>query len=184
MARFHNPLDEVRVASPCPAAWDQMIGTEQVRFCAQCRLNVYNLSGMTRAQAEHLIAATEGRLCVRFYRRADGSVLTKDCPVGWERIRRRWSSIRRAVASAVIGFFAGLGVYEGAARVSLISRRPVMGRPMRAVMGDIAMRPDDGPIINTLTETEGEPLIVGRLEMGQRIVVSPGFELKHARPRR
>lgn len=107
MSRFSNPLSKVRVASPCPADWDSMIGDERVRFCGQCELNVYNLSALTKAQAENLIVRTEGRLCVRFYRRRDGSVLTRDCPVGLARLKQRMSRIRRAVASMLLGFFAG-----------------------------------------------------------------------------
>ncbi len=53
-----------------------MIGGDRVRFCGQCQLNVYNLSAMSRYEAESLIARTEGRLCVRFFRRKDGSILT------------------------------------------------------------------------------------------------------------
>lgn len=107
MSRFSNPLSKVRVASPCPADWDSMIGDERVRFCGQCELNVYNLSAMTKAQAENLIVRTEGRLCVRFYRRKDGSILTQDCPVGLRALRQRMSRIRRAVAVALLGFFTG-----------------------------------------------------------------------------
>src|SRR5688572_20156723 len=107
MSRFSNPLSKVRVASPCPADWDSMIGDERVRFCGQCELNVYNLSAMTKAQAENLIVRTEGRLCVRFFRRTDGSILTQDCPVGLRALRQRMSLIRRAVASVLLGFFAG-----------------------------------------------------------------------------
>jgi len=44
MARFRNPLDHVRIAAPCPADWDRMLGNDRVRFCGQCSLNVYNLS--------------------------------------------------------------------------------------------------------------------------------------------
>ena len=62
MARFRNTLDHVRIAAPCPADWDQMIGSERMRFCGQCSLNVYNLSSMTRSEAESLIARNEGRL--------------------------------------------------------------------------------------------------------------------------
>src|SRR5688572_11430868 len=79
MSRFSDPLSRVRVASPCPADWDKMIGDERVRFCGQCELNVYNLSAMTRTQAEDLIAGTERRLCIRYYRRKDGSILTRLC---------------------------------------------------------------------------------------------------------
>ena len=106
-SRFYSPLSKVRVASPCPADWDSMIGEERVRFCGQCELNVYNLSAMTKAQAENLIVRTEGRLCVRFYRRTDGSILTQDCPVGLRALRQRMSRIRRAVAGVLLGFFAG-----------------------------------------------------------------------------
>ena len=112
MDRFDSPLDHVRIAAPCKADWEQMVGTDRVRFCGQCNLNVYNLSSMTKLDAETLITRNEGRLCVRFYRRADGSILTENCPVGLRAIRRRVSRVARATASAFLGFFAGIGVYE------------------------------------------------------------------------
>src|SRR5882724_10690219 len=112
MARFNNPLAGVQVAAPCQADWNQMMGYERVRFCGACNLNVYNLSSMTRSEAESLIARNEGRLCVRFYRRRDGSIITKDCPVGLRAIRRRVSYVAKAIGSMVLGLFAGLGVHE------------------------------------------------------------------------
>lgn len=77
-------LQNVRVASPCPAAWSLMVEVDgdRVRFCDQCRMNVYNLSAMTELEAERLLRRHEGRLCVRYYRRRDGTILTQDCPVG------------------------------------------------------------------------------------------------------
>jgi hypothetical protein len=110
MARFKHPLDHVRVASPCRADWDQMIGSDRVRFCGQCSLNVYNLSGMTRDQAESVIAANEGRLCVRFYRRSDGSIITQDCPVGLRAVRARVSYWTKAVAAALLTFLTAAGL--------------------------------------------------------------------------
>jgi len=101
MARFTNPLARVRVASPCKADWDEMIGTDRVRFCGQCSLNVYNLSAMTRDEAESVIAANEGKLCVRFYRRKDGSILTQDCPV--ERSEQSFSSLSMMMARSESG---------------------------------------------------------------------------------
>ncbi len=109
MRRFTNNLNDVRVASPCPAEWDGMIGTDRVRFCGQCELSVYNLSSMSRREAESWIARTEGRLCVRFYRRKDGSIITQDCPVGLRALKRRAQRIKRAVASSLLGFLAGIG---------------------------------------------------------------------------
>ena len=128
MSRFSNPLSKVRVASPCPADWDSMIGDERVRFCGQCELHVYNLSAMTKAQAENLIVRTEGRLCVRFFRRTDGSILTQDCPVGLRALRQRMSRIRRAVASMLLGFFAGsAGSYAFNGFETVLDESPTMG---------------------------------------------------------
>ena len=88
-----------------------MIGTDQSRFCGQCSKNVYNLSGMTRGEAEELITRSEGRLCVRFYRRADGSVLTQNCPVGLAAVRARVKRWGTAVLATVISFFSGVGIF-------------------------------------------------------------------------
>jgi hypothetical protein len=111
MSRFNHPLDNVRVASPCNADWEEMIGNDRARFCGQCNLNVYNLSSMTKAEAEQLIGSTEGRLCVRYFSRADGSILTDNCPVGLRAVRRRMSYVVRAISSAALSFLAGVGFY-------------------------------------------------------------------------
>src|SRR3954451_5691753 len=102
MSKIDSPLNNIRIASPCSADWDQMYGDDRKRFCGQCKLNVYNLSGMTTDEAEALIMNTEGRLCVRFYRRADGTVLTSDCPVGWARVKQRARATMTAAASLLI----------------------------------------------------------------------------------
>ncbi len=41
-ARRASLLENVRIASPCSASWDDMVGDERVRFCGQCTKNVYN----------------------------------------------------------------------------------------------------------------------------------------------
>lgn len=108
------PLDSIRVASPCSASWEGMGGTDRVRHCGSCRLNVYDLSSMTRPEAEDLLRRTEGRLCVRFFPRADGTVLTRDCPVGFRAVRRRLALLGSAVAAAFLGLLAaGCGRSSG-----------------------------------------------------------------------
>ena len=47
MAKFTSPLNNLKVASPCSQDWEAMLGNERKRFCGECKLNVYNLSGMT-----------------------------------------------------------------------------------------------------------------------------------------
>lgn len=85
-ARTFPKLQQIHVASPCPADWEQMDGDDRSRFCHQCQRHVYQLSAMTTEEAERLIVEKEGQLCVKFYRRADGTVLTADCPVGVARV--------------------------------------------------------------------------------------------------
>jgi hypothetical protein len=94
-------LDRVSIAAPCPADWDQMPGTDQVRHCSQCNKNVYNLSAMTRREAEALLRETEGKLCARLYRRRDGTILTENCPAGLRAIGRRVSRVAGAAMSAI-----------------------------------------------------------------------------------
>jgi len=101
-------LEELRIAAPCTARWDAMTGDERVRHCGQCDKNVYDLSQMTRAEAEQLIVATEGQACVRLWRRADGTVITSDCPVGVRRRRRR-----RGLFAAVGGTVAAVAAFIG-----------------------------------------------------------------------
>lgn len=114
-------LENLRIASPCQEDWDEMTGDDRVRFCGGCEKNVYNLSAMTRAEAEALVGGQDGKLCVRLYQRPDGTVLTADCPVGARRLRMRarlWASVSGLAASAALV----LGLVTGRARGDLTLR--------------------------------------------------------------
>ncbi len=80
-------LDSLKVASPCTVPWDSMRGDDTVRFCGLCEKNVYNLSAMTRNEAEAFLEERGVSACVRLFRRFDGTVLTADCPVGVKKKR-------------------------------------------------------------------------------------------------
>lgn len=142
MARFDSPLDSVKVAAPCSADWDKMVGDERARFCQSCELNVYNLSGMSRAEAERLVAGAEGRVCVRFYRRADGTILTGNCPVGLRALKQRLARFARATVSAALGFLAGLGLAP-ARRYEVMGEMVYDPAPVRSyeIMGGIGYEP-------------------------------------------
>ena len=98
-------LDSAKVATPCHQSWAEMVGDDRVRFCGDCQINVYNLAAMTHAEAEQLIAKKEGRLCVRFYRRPDNTIITKDCPIGLKAIRQKVSHLASASFSAILAIF-------------------------------------------------------------------------------
>lgn len=125
-------LDVIDVASPCGMSWDAMEGSDTVRYCRQCRLNVYNVSEMDREQALGLVRQSEGRLCLSFFRRHDGTVLTRDCPVGVSAMRRR---LARAIAgiAALVAFLAGGALF---ARIS----------PRAESAGDAPPQAAPGPI--------------------------------------
>ena len=97
-------IDHLRIATPCPMGWAQMTGDDRVRFCDQCQLNVYNIAELSRTEVEKLIASSEGRICARLYRRADGTVITRDCPIGLRALRLRVSKRVAAVFAAMVSF--------------------------------------------------------------------------------
>ena len=94
-------LDKVQIASPCGESWADMTGDDKARYCGKCEKHVYNLSAMTREEAELVMLEKEGNLCVRLYRRKDGTVITADCPVGVRRKRLRLVGVLTVSAAAV-----------------------------------------------------------------------------------
>jgi hypothetical protein len=154
MDKFTSPLNNLKVASPCSQDWDAMMGNDRKRFCGECKLNVYNLSGMTRTEAENLLHNSEGRLCVRFYKRADGTVLTQDCPVGWQALKKRVSRTAAAFVSLIFGLLTGLGL------MSLATSKPKEQR----LMGAIAYNPTPKPKKETLEHvTMGDVAYTGNI---------------------
>ncbi len=91
-----NPLDNLTIANPCRANWDAMEWQDnegRVRHCRSCQKNVYNVSMMSGAEANDFLRRHESelyerQLCVRFARRDDGTIITGDCPIGKNEMRR------------------------------------------------------------------------------------------------
>lgn len=108
MSRQLTVLDHIRIASPCTVPWSSMQGDDRTRHCGQCNLIVFNLSNMTRPEAEALIIKHQGRLCIGYFQRADGTILTSDCPGGLRVVRSRLSRGVRRVGAAIAVLSAGL----------------------------------------------------------------------------
>lgn len=133
-------LGRVRVASPCNVPWDSMDGTARVRYCELCEKNVYDLSAMTRTEAEDFVARRNGDVCVRFYRRADGTILTSDCPVGVQKHRRRLKVVGAGAATLVT--LAGL---SNALSNSSVDDRGDRAGECQGVCEPIGAHADDRP---------------------------------------
>jgi hypothetical protein len=149
-----HPLDSISIASPCQVDWNSMHGDNQVRFCGECKLNVYNLSGMSREEAETLIQNSEGRLCVRYFQRHDGTVITQDCPVGLRALHCRKINRVSKIAAVitvitVVGSFCVSHADDKKQQTNANQQNHLMmGKPMiqpantdPAVMGEMAAPP-------------------------------------------
>lgn len=160
-------LEQLSIASPCTASWDDMTGSETKRFCGQCNLHVHNVSAMSREDAEAFLgsAMNDGRVCVRMFRRFDGTVLTRDCPVGLARARERARRVCAAVA-AMLGITALWGWLDGLPGVVKVRetepyitlRNAVWGKPMAPVprpMGGIALMGSIAPLPPTTPANGG-----------------------------
>lgn len=164
-------LNDIRIATPCTASWDQMTGTDTVRFCGECKLNVYNISGMQATDAAKLVSSADGRLCVRLYKKADGTVLTRDCPVGLRAAMRRATRAAGAALTAALGIFAVFSVRSVAAGDGQQCEKPATAP--EAIQGGIA--PDPRPMVKmgkiALPRHRGESVLVNvRDESGIKLI--------------
>ena len=117
-----DAIDQIEISSPCTVSWDEMRaagGDGRVRFCGQCRQNVYNVEAMSRVEARRLIAAREGRVCVRILRRPDGTVVTADC---WARLRaaRRRGFLPFLGMMVLVGFTELIAIGVGLVRLKAL----------------------------------------------------------------
>jgi hypothetical protein len=158
-------LESLRVASPCRADWDDMVGDLRVRFCGLCGKNVYDLRYMSRDEAEALLLR-EGEACVRMTRRADGTVLTGDCPVGASLARRR-----TAAAAAL-----GAGLIAASALLYKVRSQPPPPELELVLPPPQAVTPVPSAVPRG-TDPDGHRVTVGRLQIRR-----PLQEHVHVRP--
>src|SRR5689334_5631191 len=144
-------LARIRVATPCQADWSQMTGDERVRHCAQCKKDVFNLSDMTREQAERLIIEKHGDLCARYYQRTDGTILLADCSVGIRQKRKT-----RVLAAGAAAMLAGTGGVAGYLRLSHHHAMPAPHIDDEPIMGRMAVVQPEPPPPPEVEEVRGE----------------------------
>ena len=134
------------VKDPCPEDWSAMEGDVRERHCALCEQSVYDLSEMSAAEAEELLARP-GRVCVRFYRRADGRVTTKDCTPFRVRAARAVTratmrgAARLASLTIALLVLLGFGSLTGLNPMRWLAGTfgPTMGEPVLGEIGEMTM---------------------------------------------
>lgn len=172
-------LSNVRIASPCDMRWEEMRGDDKRRHCEQCNLHVHNFAAMTGEEINGLLeqhfnadGSKKERLCAMIYRRADGTILTSDCPVGLAAVRAkaRRAMVRLATLiglASVVGAWAqwrvqgerqDKGEIAGAVAWRAPARAPSQLPPMRAFMqwmrGNTA--PVTPPLMGKIATTMGD----------------------------
>jgi len=137
MERQLFDVNSLKIAKPCNAKWSEMSGNEKTRHCALCNKNVYNVAGMTSLEVTNLVQESEGKACMRLSRRKDGTIITRDCPVGAQGVYKRMSM---AVAAGVVVLFGGL------AQARLIESGPIIRTT------DLIEGVSDNPVLGTVVE--------------------------------
>ncbi len=141
-ARARLPvLDNIRLATPCTAAWSEMSGDDRVRHCGACKKDVFNLSELTRDEARALILEKAGQLCVKYYQRHDGTILLADCTIGVHRRRRRGV----IAAGAAAALFAAVGTGALMIRRSDLPAAVPRSQPAERTAGVVAHAPPARP---------------------------------------
>jgi hypothetical protein len=140
-------LDRVSIPIQCHADWDLMAGDDRVRYCKACQKSVYNLSALTKRQAEALVAEHGGKLCARIYQRPDGSILTQNCPEG---IRGLTAKITRR-AGAVLSAMLSVGTLAPQSQATPLSQIPEPGKSLV----QIEAVPGDGVLSGTVRDMTG-----------------------------
>ncbi|HEX8198036.1 MAG TPA: carboxypeptidase-like regulatory domain-containing protein [Pyrinomonadaceae bacterium] len=107
MSKQKFDVNKLRVAAPCSMSWEAMKGDDRKRLCDSCQLNVFNVAELTEPEVRALVAKSkQERVCVKLYRRADGTVITRDCPVGLRALRRRAAGFAGAALAAILSLFS------------------------------------------------------------------------------
>ena len=131
-------LNSVSIASPCEANWNEMEGNEQIRFCQSCKKNVYNISSMSTDDAVNfLLEKNKERPCLKLYQRADGTLITDNCPVGLRKARTHLCK-----ATATILFAIGLSVLAQKVQAQGLVGQPV--DPRYGAYNEVGGFPDYG----------------------------------------
>ena len=99
-----NPQPPLKIESPCPKAWEEMTGDAKCRFCDHCQLHVHNLSAMTERERTRFTANANGRTCIAYVVRQDGSMITEGRWTRWLRPLRKVQVAGLAVLATLLPF--------------------------------------------------------------------------------
>lgn len=140
-------INSLKIAKPCSASWAKMDGDARARFCGLCQKNVYNVAGMTRDEVHSLMKSHGDAPCLRLRRRHDGTIVTKDCPIGVSGARRR---LLFTVTGTCFLVWTALAATK-------ITGRPSAPPTTEEFVADMRTKPLIGPLIDKLSPAPPAP---------------------------
>jgi hypothetical protein len=90
-------IEDSHIGEPCTKAWDELRGDGTTRSCDDCSKEVHDVSQLTRAHANELLADKQD-VCLRYTQRADGTLVLADGLVRGRGMKAR----RLALAAALV----------------------------------------------------------------------------------
>ena len=131
---------------------------------------------MTRDEAQALLIEREGKLCVRYFQRADGTIMLADCTIGKAQQRKR-----RVFAAGAAAMLAGGGALAfDLTRTDDAHQRATTGEAHfvttgKPQMGDPSFEPHGGYVMGGSATSAPEPLreVKGDLKVEPPILLTP-----------
>lgn len=139
--------EQLPIAEPCNADWNAMEPRERARFCGQCGIEVIDVSAFTEAEACELARRPRnGRVCVSYVVRADGTLRladTPDVPVRSLVRRGRTLMVAASLALAACGTVSEPPRTAGTMPITHSQKPGPIAEPDRRVAG--GLRPIEPP---------------------------------------
>ena len=155
MTAQKDSLDRIEIGSPCNNNWDEMTGSDQIRYCAECDKYVYNLSAMTRREAEELLATRRSQMCTRMIRDLDGRTITVGSLPPVRLLGRRPGAIASTVVSTILTIAPGAAALSKTPRSS--SQPHSQNEPARKASRSVSAG-TTGAIAGTVSDQKGAPI--------------------------
>ena len=96
-----------------------MDGDDRERFCMQCSKTVFNISDLSKKEANQFLIEKVGvDTCVKFYRRQDGTIKTDNCP-----------KIIRPLRNASLLFFEQVSALTSLILITICNILPLQAQP-------------------------------------------------------
>ena len=80
--KFFKKTQIPRNTFRCPKKWSELSGSDQVRFCEECKTKVYDLRGLNEDEVVKFIELENGEVCALAQYDRNGRIINGKCEKG------------------------------------------------------------------------------------------------------